>query len=78
MADASILGIGVALDQAELFQAVDEPGGRDACDLGEGRRTHSAIAPADPPAKRPPHSVLTRHLVGVSSHVAGDVVEQDQ
>jgi hypothetical protein len=24
------------------------------------------------------HSVLTRHLVGVSSHVTGDVVEQDQ
>jgi hypothetical protein len=30
------------------------------------------------PFPRPRHSVLARYLVGVRSHVAGDVAEQDE
>lgn len=79
--DASIPGVGPALDKTAGFKPVDQTSHRDRLDFNKTgqfvlRQARLKLKPGQKHPLCPCHAHTARPLIGASSHEAGNVVEE--
>jgi hypothetical protein len=80
---APVFGIGAALDEAELFEPIDQTGDGHGRELGNCSKLvlgqlRLAVQPRKDRQLRESHAMLLGELIAIDAHVTGDVRKQNQ